>query len=216
MKQYNYSPTIIGLAGGSGAGKSFLIEKIVNEIGTDQATVIQQDWYYKNWAHLPFSKRQDINFDEPQAFDSSLLIGHIKMLKQNKTIEAPVYDFTNHVRTEKSLMIEPSRYIFLEGILILAEKRVRDLFDLTIFIECDPELRFARRLKRDIEQRGRSRESVENQWKSSVMPMHGQYIEPSKTNSEFMIENNSGDSKNAVGQIMNIIHQCGQLWRNLI
>lgn len=191
----NFIPKIIGIAGGSGAGKSSIIEYVVNKMKMDQATIIQQDWYYRDWRHVPLEKRSDINFDVPDAFDSLLLVEHIKGLRQNHPVEAPVYDYVNHIRISKTRTVEPSKVIFLEGILILVEKGIRDLLDLNIFIECDIGLRFARRLKRDVVERGRSEEVIKKQWESTVIPMHDKYVEPSKTKADFIIENN-GDSCN--------------------
>jgi len=200
-------PLIISVVGGSGAGKSFIIERIANELMPGQATVIQQDWYYKDLGHLPPEKRSGVNFDEPAALDSNLLIEHISKLKQNEAVRAPIYDYVEHIRRKMIRTVRPSRFIFIEGILILAIEEIRNLLDIKIFIECESELRYARRLRRDAAQRGRAKDSIRKQWEDTVLPMHFKYVEPFKKQADLITHNSQEGEETTPLEIWNFIRK---------
>lgn len=173
-------PILIGIAGGSGSGKSTVTNELVEMIDGDRVVVIAQDNYYKSQNSLPFEQRVKTNYDHPLAFDNDLLIKHLEKLKNNEAIEEPIYDFEIHNRKEETKHIEPREVIILEGILILNEKEIRDLLDIKIFVDTDSDVRIIRRILRDIKERGRSLESVILQYMSTVRPAHLQFVEPSK------------------------------------
>ncbi|MGQ9836049.1 MAG: uridine kinase [Thermoanaerobaculaceae bacterium] len=170
----------LGVAGGTGSGKTTVAEAIVARIGSHQIAYLQQDSYYRDLSHLPPEERPNRNFDHPDALESELLVAHVKSLKIGQPVEVPVYDFTRHVRTGETKLVEPRKVILVEGILIFAEKALREEFDIRIFVDTDPDIRFIRRLRRDLAERGRTVESVINQYLATVRPMHLEFVEPSK------------------------------------
>jgi uridine kinase len=170
----------IGVAGGTGSGKTTVAEAIVQRIGPHRIAYIQHDSYYRDLRHLPEEQRPLRNFDHPDALESELLVRHLRLLKEGKAVEVPVYDFTRHVRTDETRRVEPRKVILVEGILIFAEKALREQFDIRIFVDTDADLRFIRRLRRDIAERGRTVESVISQYLETVRPMHLEFVEPSK------------------------------------
>lgn len=170
----------IGVAGGTGSGKTTVAEAIVSRIGPHRIAYIQHDSYYRDLSHLPPEERTRRNFDHPDSLESELLVSHIAALKRGEPVEIPVYDFTAHVRTATTRRVEPRKVILVEGILIFAEKTLREQFDIRIFVDTDADLRFIRRLRRDIAERGRSVESVISQYLETVRPMHLEFVEPSK------------------------------------
>lgn len=170
----------IGVAGGTGSGKTTVAEAIVARIGTHRIAYIQHDSYYKDLSHLPVEARRSRNFDHPEALESDLLVAHLQALKRGEPVEIPVYDFTAHVRKAETRRVEPRKVILVEGILIFAEKALREQFDIRIFVDTDADLRFIRRLRRDIAERGRTVESVIGQYLETVRPMHLEFVEPSK------------------------------------
>jgi uridine kinase len=170
---------IIGIAGGTGSGKTTLMKNIVSRFG-DDVTVISHDNYYKRRDDLTYEERCEINYDEPAAFDTDLMIEHLARLRKGQTIECPVYDFTVHNRSNETLTIIPKRVIIVEGILIFADEGLRDLMDIKIFVDTDTDVRLCRRIKRDVNKRGRTLESVLTQYQTTVKPMHEKYVEPSK------------------------------------
>jgi len=170
----------IGVAGGTGSGKTTVAEAIVQRIGPHRIAYIQHDSYYRDLRHLPEEQRPLRNFDHPDALESELLVRHLRLLKEGKAVEVPVYDFTRHVRTGETRRVEPRKVILVEGILIFAEKALREQFDIRIFVDTDADLRFIRRLRRDIAERGRTVESVISQYLETVRPMHLEFVEPSK------------------------------------
>jgi uridine kinase len=180
-------PLIIGIAGGSGSGKTTVASEILSRVGSDKIAYLPHDAYYKDLSGLPPIQKCEINFDHPDSLESELLIKHIIELKKGKTIELPVYDFSTDRRTEKTIRINPHRVIVVEGILIFAEPGLRPLFDIKIFVDTDPDLRFIRRLQRDINERGRSPESVIEQYLKTVRPMHLEFVEPSKRYADVII-----------------------------
>ena len=173
-------PITIGVAGGSGAGKSTVARVILQRIGAENIAYVPHDSYYRDLSDLPRQQRALINFDHPDSLDSDLFIDHIHRLQDDQPIEVPFYDFSTHSRTSEVRIVQPQRVILVEGILIFAEERWRDLFDVRIFVETDDDVRFIRRLQRDISERGRTIDSVINQWMQTVRPMHLEFVEPSK------------------------------------
>lgn len=178
---------LIGIAGGSGSGKTLVAETIYSDLGSDRVVILCQDSYYKDLSHLPAEKRRAQNFDHPDAIDSELLVEHAKALIAGKTIEQPIYDFVTHTLTEKTTTIGPHTIIVLEGILIFQNPELRELMDIKVFVDTDPDIRLIRRLKRDILERGRTMESVIDQYENSVRPMHLQFVEPSKRYADIII-----------------------------
>ena len=180
-------PLVIGIAGGTGSGKSTVAKVIIDRVGANHIALLPHDAYYKDLAQLELGLRATINFDHPDSLDTSLLVEHIKRLKNHQSIELPVYDFKTHTRTSTTLHIDPQPVILVEGILILAEKGLRELFDVKIYVDTDPDIRFIRRLERDIAERGRTSTSVINQYMSTVRPMHLEFVEPSKRYADVII-----------------------------
>jgi uridine kinase len=178
---------LIGIAGGTGSGKTLIAQNIYTELGSDKVIILYQDSYYKDLSHLAPEERNKQNFDHPDAIDSALLIQDIKALLRGETIEQPIYDFVTHTRKQETRTIGPHTIIVLEGILILDNPELRDLMDIKIYVDTDPDLRVLRRIKRDIVERGRSLESVIKQYEESVRPMHLQFVEPSKRYADIII-----------------------------
>lgn len=180
-------PLIIGIAGGTGSGKTTVASKIYESLKGVNVVIIQQDAYYKDLSHLTLKERKKINFDHPSAFDNELLVEHLKKLIKGKKIEKPIYSFTNYTRNKETEKITPQNIIILEGILVLAEKRIRDLLDIKIYVDADEDERFIRRLVRDTKERGRTMESVIEQYLNIVKPMFLQFVEPSKRYADIVI-----------------------------
>jgi uridine kinase len=178
---------IIGVAGGTGSGKTTVSETILDRVGRDRIAYLQQDSYYRDLGHLPHEKRVQVNFDHPDALESDLLIQHLTALREGLAIDVPVYDFTRYTRTGQTRRVEPRRVILVEGILLFAEKALRDLFDVRIFVDADADIRFIRRLQRDIHERGRTTESVVRQYLDTVRLMHLEFVEPSKRYADVII-----------------------------
>jgi uridine kinase len=178
---------VIGLAGGSGSGKTTVAQQILNRVGADQIAFIQHDSYYKDLSGLPPTQHANINFDHPNSLDTNLLIQHIVSLRNGKPIEIPIYDFSTDSRTSRTFKVEPHRVILVEGILIFADAKLRELFDIKIFVDTDSDIRFIRRLERDITERGRTTESVIKQYQATVRPMHLEFVEPSKRYADIII-----------------------------
>jgi len=173
-------PFIVGIAGGTGSGKTTLAKKIAETLGNDTVTLIDADSYYRDLSHLSLHQRHQINFDHPDALDTPLLIEHIKTLKQGFSIKKHIYDFTIHTRTEETVTVAPKPVILIEGILIFALEDLCRLFDLKVFMDEDDDIRLLRRIQRDINERGRSIEMVAEQYLQNVRPMHEKFVEPSK------------------------------------
>jgi uridine kinase len=180
-------PVVIGVAGGTGSGKTTVAREILRRAGTDQISLIQHDAYYKDLSDLPPAQRAMQNFDHPDALDNSLLIAHLRELKANRSVEVPVYDFTTHTRTRETLCVEPHRVILVEGILIFADAALRRLMDVKIYVDTDADIRFIRRLERDIAERDRTMDSVIRQYLATVRPMHQEFVEPSKRYADVII-----------------------------
>lgn len=180
-------PLVIGIAGGSGSGKTSVTHRIYDVFKEHSVVVIEQDFYYKDQSHLEFEERLRTNYDHPLAFDTDLLIEHIGKLLDRESIEKPVYDYALHTRSDQKIPIEPKDVIILEGILVLEDERLRNLMDIKLFVDTDADLRIIRRLMRDINERGRTIESVIEQYLSVVRPMHNQFIEPTKRYADIII-----------------------------
>jgi uridine kinase len=181
------NPLVIAIAGGSGSGKTTVAQAILDRVGRDRIAYLPHDAYYKDLSNLPHNQRTEINFDHPDSLESDLLVEHIQKLKKWQTIDLPIYDFKNHTRTNQFTQIQPQRIILVEGILIYVEKKLRDLFDVKIFVDTDPDIRFIRRLERDITERGRTTENVVKQYLKTVRPMHLDFVEPSKRYADVII-----------------------------
>ena len=180
-------PFLIGIGGGTGSGKSTLVEALISSFSPDRIMVISQDHYYKDLSHLPQSDRKQNNFDHPDALDTQLLFEHIRSLSAGKMIERPTYDFTSHTRTPSTVSLNPTEIILFDGIFSLYYKDILDLLHFKIYVSVDDDIRFIRRLKRDQELRGRDVESIISQYLSSVRPMHFKYVKPSKHNADIII-----------------------------
>lgn len=180
-------PLVIGIAGGSGSGKTTVANVILQRVGSDRIAYLPHDAYYRDLSDLPLMQRAQVNFDHPDSLESSLLAEHIRLLKERQPVQLPVYDFTNHSRTDQTITVEPQRVIIVEGILIFAEPELRSMFDVKIFVDTDPDIRFIRRLQRDITERGRTTEKVIKQYLSTVRPMHLEFVEPSKRYADVII-----------------------------
>ena len=178
---------IIGIAGGTGSGKTTLTERLRDHFGADEVSVLNHDSYYKRHDELPYEERCKLNYDHPDAFDNDLLIQHLKELKAGRAIDCPVYDYANHNRSNEVQHIEPAPVLIVEGILPLAEPELCSLFDYKIYVDTDADERILRRALRDVEERGRSMQSVVEQYLATVKPMHEQFVEPSKRKADIII-----------------------------
>jgi len=181
------SPLVIGIAGGTGSGKTTVANVILKRVGAHHIAYVPHDAYYRNFADLPKAQRDLINWDHPNSLETDLMIEHVKTLKAGRRVELPVYDFTMHARTAQTVPVEPQPIVIVEGILIFVDAILRDLFDVKIFVDTDPDLRLIRRLQRDIAERGRTAESVIRQYLSTVRPMHLEFVEPSKRYADVII-----------------------------
>ncbi|CAN5807849.1 uridine kinase [soil metagenome] len=182
-----FSSFIIGVAGGSGSGKTTVSRQIRAIIGTEQLAYLQHDSYYRDTPHLSLDKRAHINYDHPDSLETSLLVEHLRALRQGQSIEVPSYDFGIYARQPTTRTVQPARIILVDGILIFVEKALRELMDMRIFVDTDSDLRFIRRLQRDIQERGRSLDSVVEQYLTTVRPMHLEFVEPSKRYADVII-----------------------------
>lgn len=181
---------IIGIAGGTGSGKTTVVNQIIEELKNEEVDVISQDSYYNDTSHLSFDDRKKINFDHPKSIDFDLLGEHLKALKSGEDIEQPVYSFKDHNRTGETITIHPRKVVIVEGILILTHPEIRELFDIKIYVHADSDERLIRRLKRDIAERGRDLEEVLWRYQTTLKPMHQQFIEPTKEFADIIIPTN--------------------------
>ncbi|MBO0421162.1 uridine kinase [Vagococcus fluvialis] len=187
MQTKNERPIVIGVTGGSGSGKTSVSRAILNALPNHSILLFEQDSYYKDQSHLSFEERLNTNYDHPLAFDTDLLIEHLKELMNYQTIKKPVYDYEAHTRSKEVVIQEPKEVIIVEGILILEDERLRDLMDIKVYVDTEDDIRIIRRIKRDIEDRGRSLDSVIDQYLSVVKPMHSQFIEPTKKYADIIV-----------------------------
>jgi uridine kinase len=179
--------TIIGVAGGTGSGKSTLVKRLQEAFRQEDVATLCHDYYYKAHPELTYEERTKLNYDHPQAFDTDMLVEHIRALKENVPIERPVYSFVEHNRTDETVLVKPSKVIIIDGILIFENKNLRDMMDIKVFVDTDADLRLARRILRDVRERGRSMESVIGQYTQTVKPMHEEFVEPSKRYADVII-----------------------------
>ncbi|NSW52168.1 MAG: uridine kinase [Anaerolineae bacterium] len=180
-------PLVIGIAGGTGSGKTTIARQILQRIGTNRIASLSHDAYYRDRPDLTLEERARLNYDHPDSLETELLVEHIKCLKQNTPVDMPVYDFTTHRRKFETIRVEPQTVVLVDGILIFENKKLRNLFDVKIYVDTDADIRFIRRLQRDIEERGRTQESVVNQYLETVRPMHLKFVEPSKRYADVII-----------------------------
>lgn len=197
---------IIGIAGGTGCGKTTVVNQIINELPEKEVGIISQDSYYKDTSHLSYEERTKINFDHPRAIDFDLLVSHLKELKEHKTIHQPVYSFVKHNRTQDTILTHPRKVMIVEGILIFTNKELRDMFDIKIYVHADSDERLIRRVKRDLNERGRDIEEVLNRYQTTLKPMHQQFIEPTKEYADIIIPNNKYNTV-AVDIVRTIINE---------
>ncbi|HIE37674.1 MAG TPA: uridine kinase [Anaerolineae bacterium] len=180
-------PIIIGVAGGTGSGKTTVAMEILQRVGAEHIAYIPHDAYYRDLSHLPPAQRARVNFDHPDSLETELLIQHLKRLREGESVEIPVYDFTTHTRSRETRRVGPAPVILVEGILVFAEPALRDLFDVKLYVDTDADIRIIRRLQRDVQERGRTLESVIQQYLTTVRPMHLEFVEPSKRYADVII-----------------------------
>lgn len=195
---------VIGIAGGTGSGKSTLVKKIKEEFH-DRTTILSHDFYYKQHNDITFEQRKKLNYDHPDSFDTDLMIEHIRELASGREIQRPVYDFTIHNRVDDTVTVKPAKVIIVEGILIFENKELRDMFDIKLFIDTDADVRIIRRILRDVSERGRTLESVVNQYLTTVKPMHEQFVEPYKKYADIIIPE-GGHNQVAIEMVNHRIH----------
>lgn len=199
-------PLIIGVAGGSGSGKTTVVHHIMESIGEDDILLLQHDFYYRDLKHLSFEERASQNFDHPASLETELMIRHLKALKKGYQVEVPRYDFTRHVRKEDTQLARPKQIILLDGILIFNEKELRDEMNIKLYVDTDDDVRLLRRIQRDIVERGRSLKNVLNQYEKHVRPMHLEFVEPSKRYADIIIPR-GGENKIALDMVNALIQE---------
>lgn len=198
---------VIGIAGGTGSGKTTVVNNILKSLNTESVIVISQDNYYKDNQHLSFEERSKVNFDHPRSIDFELLVEHLKKLKEGESIEQPIYSFITHSRTEDTILTHPKDVVIVEGILVLTDPDLRDLFDIKIFVHADSDERLIRRIRRDIQERGRDLDEVLNRYQKTLKPMHQQFIEPSKNFADIIIPNMKKKNEVAIKLLSSVIKE---------
>ena len=197
------TPILIGISGGTGAGKSTIARRLESLFPSGDLVVIEQDAYYKDLAMMSLEERSRVNYDHPDALDNELLVSQLTALKNGQTIERPVYDFVTHSRLEESVTVEPRPVVIVEGILLFGDPELRELLDIKIYVDTDPDIRVFRRIRRDMEKRGRTFEQIRVQYYTTVRPMHLEFVEPSKRYADLIIpEGNQGNLDIALGVIV--------------
>jgi uridine kinase len=199
-------PYVVGIAGGTGSGKTTVADKLAGAVPPGRCVTIDHDAYYHDQGHLPPADREAINYDHPSALDSALLAIHLRELRDGRSVEVPIYDFATHTRRRETRTVAPARVIIVEGILVFAEPALREQMDIKIFVDTDPDIRLMRRIHRDLEERGRTFQSVRDQYHATVRPMHLEYVEPSKRWADLILPE-GGDNRVALDVLL------GQLWR---
>jgi len=197
---------IIGISGGTGCGKTTVVNQIINELPEGEVTVLSQDHYYKDTSNLSYEERTKINFDHPNSIDFDLLLNQLTELKNGKTIEQPIYSFVEHNRTQETVTTVPRKVVIVEGILVFTNPKLRELFDIKIYVHADSDERLIRRLKRDIAERGRDINEVLNRYQDTLKPMHQQFIEPTKEFADIIVPNNKYNNV-AVNIVKTIINE---------
>jgi uridine kinase len=197
---------IIGIAGGTGSGKTTVVEQIIAELPKDEVCIISQDSYYTDTSHLSYDDRVKINFDHPNSIDFNLMLSHLKELRNGRCFEQPIYSFVEHNRTKETITTFPKKVVIVEGILILTHPEIREMFDMNVYVDADSDERLIRRLKRDMTCRGRDLNEVLDRYQNTLKPMHQQFIEPTKKFADIIVPTNSFNPV-AVKFIRNIIHQ---------
>lgn len=200
---------MIGVAGGTGSGKTTVVRRIVETLGDHQVSVLEQDRYYRNRSELQLEERAALNFDHPQAIEADLMTAHIEALRAGRSIEAPIYDFAMHARQPETDTIQPRNAVIVEGILVLADAQLRTLMDVKVFVQTDDDTRFIRRLRRDVAERGRTVESVIDQYMSTVKPMHLEFVEPSRRYADVIVPE-GGHNQVAVDLLLTLIRSLAQ------
>ena len=202
---------IVGIAGGTGSGKTTVVNKVMGSFLRGEVALLPQDSYYKDNSHLPLDERQKLNFDHPDSIEWSLLIEHLKELRQGRLIHQPLYSYLSCTRSSETRLIEPRKVVIVEGILVLTQKEVRDLLDIKVFVDTDADDRLARVIRRDIQERGRSAELVLNRYEKTVKPMHLDFIEPSKRYADVIIPQ-GGDNKVGIRVLSSLIREHLSQW----
>jgi uridine kinase len=199
-------PLVVGIAGGTGSGKTTVAHKLAASLPAGSCVTIEHDAYYRDQGHLTAAERAKINYDHPGSLDSSLLAEHLRELRAGRGVDVPIYDFATHTRRYETRRVEPARVVIVEGILVFAEPELRDQLDIKIFVDTDADIRLMRRIRRDLEQRGRTFASVRDQYYATVRPMHVEHVEPSKRWADLIVPE-GGDNKIALDVML------GRLWR---
>lgn len=207
------TPLIIGIAGGTGSGKSTVARRVAEQLELASVAFIDMDAYYRNYAHLSLAERRQINWDHPDAFDTDLMVDHLAQLSGGAAIEKPVYDFVTHVRSPETRTVPAADVIVVDGILLFVDKRLRDLCDVKVFVDADADIRLARRIKRDMAKRGRPLEEILEQYLTTVRPMHEQFVEPSKRYADVIVPR-GGHNAVAIEMIVAKIHRRFQAARS--
>jgi len=199
-------PLIIGIAGGTGSGKTTVAKKIAQALPQASVAFLDMDGYYRNLAHLPMDERRQVNWDHPEAFDLDLFVSHLKQLARGEPVEKPVYDFTTHVRSSRTERITPADVIVVDGILLFVDERVRALCDVKVFVDADPDIRLVRRIQRDMSERDRPLEEILQQYLTTVRPMHQQFVEPGKRYADIIVPR-GGQNAVAIEMILTTIQR---------
>jgi uridine kinase len=197
---------IVGIAGGTGSGKTTVVNKVMGSFPLGEVALLPQDSYYRDNGHLPLEERQKLNFDHPDSIEWPLLIEHLKELRKGRLIQQPVYSYLTCTRSSETILIKPRKVVIVEGILLLTQKEVRDLLDIKVFVDADADDRLARVIRRDIQERGRSAEIVLNRYERTVKPMHLDFIEPSKRYADIIIPQ-GGDNKVGIRVLSSLIRE---------
>lgn len=193
--------TVIGVAGGTGSGKSTLVERLREAFAAHEVVMLCHDFYYKAYPNLTYEERSKLNYDHPQSFDTDMMVEHVKSLKNNVPVKHPVYSFVQHNRTDQTVEVLPSKVLIIDGILIFENRELRELMDIKVYVDTDADIRLARRILRDVQERGRTMESVISQYVNTVKPMHEEFVEPSKKYADVIIPE-GGFNSVAVGMLI--------------